>query len=200
MNPPPSTWPGIVRSVLVAGATFAAGAAGGYLASRHLPHALLAPLLKYAIGVIGVVWLFSLTVHNKLSDVTEMSGLDFRQHRHIETEIRQRLRWFWLRAIGLGGLAVCLYVPTLLAEAQLPVSDGVLGLAFGALVLALFSLRRLWAELEEIRELKSYVKEIERREKARADVVDTLKDGLPGEWRPDPTLDGFRSGAGNTPP
>jgi hypothetical protein len=128
-----------------------------------------------------------------LSDVTDLSGLDYHQHRNIEVEIRARLQWFWLRAIFLGLLALIMYVPTILNNAKLNIPVWVIEIAFGALALALFSLRRLWVELEEIRELKSYVKEIERREKERTDQVKILKDGFKDEWKSDPHLDGFRN-------
>jgi len=49
----------------------------------------------------------------------------------------------------------------------------------------LFALRGLWSELEEIRELKSYVKAIERREKERAEQVKALKDAHKGQWESD---------------
>jgi len=182
----------VLRTTLTGAAIFVAFAVGGYFVNRYVPQAVITSLLKFAIGIIGVAWFFSLTVYNKLSDVTDLSGLDFRQHRNVEVEIRMRLHWFWLRAIFLGLLALIMYVPTILTEAKLVTPNWVLEAAFGALALALFSLRCLWAELEEIRELRSYVKEIERREKERTDQVKILKEGLKDEWKSDSLLDGFR--------
>lgn len=184
--------PGVLSIAAIAALITAVAAFAGYFASRYVPEAILTPLLKYAIGVIGVVWFFSLTVYNKLADITDLSGLDFRQHRNIELEIRARMHWFWLRAIFLGLLALTMYVPTILRDAKFPIPGWVIGAAFAALALALFSLRRLWSELEEIRELRSYVKEIERREKERSDQVKTLRDGLKEGWQSDPHLDNFR--------
>ena len=184
--------PSVLRTALTGVVVFAAAATSGYFASRYTAQGVLVPLLKYTICIIGGAWFFSLTVYNKLSDVTDISGLDFRQHRNIETEISARLHWFWLRAIFLGLLALAIFVPTILSEAKLTIPDWVIAAAFGALALALFSLRRLWGELDEIRELKSYVKEIERREKERADQVKTLKESGKDEWQPDPHLNGFR--------
>ncbi|MFL6652244.1 MAG: hypothetical protein ACJ8J7_13250, partial [Sulfurifustaceae bacterium] len=43
----------------------------------------------------------------------------------------------------------------------------------------------------QIRELKSYVKEVERREQERSDQVKALKKGF-DEWKSDPQLDSFR--------
>lgn len=189
--------PGVLRTTLTGILVFAAAAVSGYFASRYTAQAVLVPLLKYTIGIIGVAWFFSLTVYNKLSDVTDISGLNFRQHRNIEIEISARLHWFWLRAIFLGLLALAIFVPTILSEAKLTIPDWVIAAAFGALALALFSLRRLWGELDEIRELKSYVKEIERREKERADQVKALKESGKDEWKPDPRLDGFRNNPQN---
>ena len=191
MSQPSSHRSKLFHATLMALFFFSAAFAGGYFAGLYIPHEVIAPLLKYAIGIIGVVWVFSLTVYNKLSEVTDISGLDYHQHRNVEIEIRARLQWFWLRAIFLGLLALTMYVPTILNEAKLSIPDLVIGVASGALALALFSLRRLWSELEEIRELRSHVKEIERREKERTDQLKSLKDGQE-EWKPDPILNGFR--------
>lgn len=183
-------------SVLVtalAGGVLAAGAGvGGYLGSRYVDAGLFAGLLKYAVGIVGVVWIFSLTVYQKLSDVTDMPGLDFRQHRHLEVEIRARLNWFWLRAMFLATMALALYVPSILVDAKLPVPAWVFGAACAALAVSLFSLWGLWHELEEIRGLRSHIKEIERREAERTTQVKAMKEGLKGPWEPDPKLDGFR--------
>jgi hypothetical protein len=54
-------------------------------------------------------------------------------------------------------------------------------------MLSVFMLRRVWLELEDIRELRSEVKEIERREKKRTEQVQALKDGAKN-WEDDPRL------------
>lgn len=185
--------------ILMGVVVFAAAGALGYFASQVLPHDVLVPLLKYAISIIGVAWLFSLSVYNKLSDVTDISGLDFRQHRNLEIQVHQRLRKFWLRALFLSLLALTMYVPTVLSEAKRIVPDEVIAAAFGALALGLLFLQRLWVALDEIRALKSYVKELERREKERADQLKALKEGTDDAWAPDPKLDGFRNSASTTP-
>jgi hypothetical protein len=191
----PTTKPrlGVLHTTITGMIIFAAAVICGYFASHYVALTLLVPLLKFTIGIIGIAWLFSLTVYNKLADVTDIPGLDFRQHRNIELEIHARLQWFWLRAIFLGLIALAIYVPTILSEAKLTIPDWVVAIAFGALALGLFSLRRLWEELEEIRELKSYVKEIERREKERAEQVKAIKEGVKDAWEPDPRLNGFRN-------
>ena len=185
--------------ILIAMIVFAAAGALGYFASQFLAHDVLVPLLKYAISIIGVAWLFSLSVYNKLSDVTDISGLDFRQHRNLEIQIHQRLRKFWLRAIFLSLLALTMYVPTVLSEAKRIVPDEVIAAAFGALALGLLFLQRLGGELEEIRALKSYVKELERREKERVEQLKLLKEGTQEAWKPDPRLDSFRNPAPRKP-
>jgi len=184
--------PSILGTVLSGGAFAVAAGAAGYFSSSHVNAVFLAGVLKYAIGVVGVVWLFSLNVYNKLSDSTDMAGLDYRQHRHLEVEIRARLSWFWMRALFLAIVALVLSAPGILLEAKLSVPAWVFGAACAALALALFSLRRLWNELEEIRELKSYIKELERRESERVSQVKRLKDGLSSEWENDERLAGFR--------
>lgn len=187
--------PGVLSTV-IAGGLFAAVAFGaGYFGSYYINAALFAGLLKYAIGVVGVLWLFSLSVYNKLSDSTDMAGLDYRQHRNLEIEIRAHLSHFWMRALFLAVVALLLAAPTILTDAKLPIPAWVFGTACGALLIALFSLCGLWSELEEIRELKSRIKEIERRETERASQVKTLKDGAKDAWAPDEKLEGFRSAA-----
>lgn len=167
--------------------TFVAGgfALAGYQAERYFPQTLLVPLLKFSIGIIGIPWLFSVNIYNKLSDLTDISGLDHRQHRNLEVEVRARIHWFWFRAFILGVLALMLYIPTLLTEAKICIPAWVIPTCFSAFGLALYSLLGLWRELEEIRELKSYVKQVERREKERQEQVKQLKDAHKGEWIPD---------------
>jgi len=169
----------------------------GYYGGRFINEVVFAGLLKYAIGLVSVVWVFSLLVYQKLSDATDMPGLDFRQHRHLESEIRSRLNWFWVRAMFLALMALILFLPSLLLEAKIGVPPWVFGAACAALGVSLFSLWGLWHELEEIRELKSHIKEIERREAERASQVKSLKEGLREPWVPDEKLDGFR---GRPPP
>jgi len=55
------------------------------------------------------------------------------------------------------------------------------------MMLCFFLLRRVWLELEDIRELRFEVKEIERREKKRTDQVQALKEGAKN-WEDDPQL------------
>lgn len=187
--------PSLMRVAVIAGVLFFLAATIGHYASHTVPQAVLVPLLKYSIGLIAIVWLFSISVYNKLSDVTDAPGLDYRQHRNIEVEIRARLQWFWLRAVFLGLLATCLYVPTILSDANIPIPDWVFALCFGSLAISLFALRRLLAELEEIRELRSHVKELERLDIERATLVKLLKDESKDEWEPDEKLAGFRNEA-----
>jgi hypothetical protein len=182
----------VARTTFFATLVVSIAAWGGYALSAHVPMELLSALLKYSTGIIGIIWLFSVTVYNKLSDITDISGLDYKQHRHIEVEVRGRLQWFWFRALVLGLLALGVNLPSIALEVKLPISPRMIAAGFGALALSLFSLRRIWRELEEIRQLKSYIKELERREKERADQVKELKDGLKAEWEPDTALDGFR--------
>jgi cell division protein FtsB len=192
MTTPLRLRPSVMSTALIGGVLALCGGAAGYFAVRYVNPALFSGLLKYAIGIVGIVWLFSLTVYNKLWDSTDMAGLDYRQHRHLEVEIRARLNWFWMRAMFLAILALLLYTPSILTDAKLAVPAWVFGAACAALLLALFSLRRLWAELEEIRELRSHIKELERREAEREKQVKTLKDGVKSGWDPDPRLSGFR--------
>lgn len=189
--------PSVMNTTLIGGVLAVCAGVGGYALAGYIIPALFAGLLKYAIGIVGIVWLFSLNVYNKLSDSTDLGGLDYRQHRHLEAEIRVRLNWFWMRALFLAIISFLLYAPSILSDAKLPIPPWVFGAACAALSLALFSLRRLWNELEEIRELKSHIKELERREAERANQVKALKDGAKNPWEPDARLDGFRN---TTPP
>ncbi|WP_332750819.1 hypothetical protein [Hydrogenophaga sp.] len=194
MNPRTPRRGNVLVTVFTAGLVAACFWAAGYFSSRFINDVLFAGLLKYAIGLVSVVWVFSLLVYQKLSDATDIPGIDFRQHRHLEAEIRSRLNWFWVRAMFLALMALVLYLPSILLDAKIVVPAGVFGAACAALSVSLFSLWGLWHELEEIRELKSHIKEIERRETERANQVKSLKEGLKGHWEPDEKLDGFRTG------
>ena len=185
----------LLSTALTGGILASVAGVAGYIATGYVNPAMFAGLLKYSIGAIAIVWLFSLNVYSKLSESTDMAGLDYRQHRQLEVEIRARLSWFWMRALFLAILALCLYAPSILTDAKLAIPGWVFGAACAALLLGIFSLRGLLHELEEIRELKSYIKELERREIERASQVKVLKDGAKNVWEPDEKLGGFRSSA-----
>jgi hypothetical protein len=70
-------------------------------------------------------------------------------------------------------------------DGGLAITPAIFSIAFGVLMLSLFLLRRVWLELEDIRELRSEVKEIERREKKRTEQVQMLKEGAKN-WEDDP--------------
>lgn len=197
MNGRPARRPHLISTALVGAVLAGCAGAAGYYGSSYVAPALFAGVLKYAIGIVGVVWLFSLTVYNKLSDVTDMPGLDYQQHRNLEVEIRTRLSWFWMRALFLAFVALFMYAPSILQDAKMPIPPWAFGAACAALLLALFSLRRLWHELEEIRELRSHIKEMERRESERTAQVKALKDGMKDAWEPDERLSGFRGASRN---
>lgn len=182
----------VLFTAIAGGSIFFLMSMGGYFSAPYIPAAVTISLLKFSIAIIGIVWFFSLAVYNKLSDITDLLGLDYHQHRNIESEIRSRLHWFWIRAIFLGLLAILIYTPSIVREAGFSVPSWLIAIAFGSLGLAFYSLKPLWGELEEIREFKSYVKEIERREKERTEQIKTMKDGLKTEWQIDQNLDGFR--------
>lgn len=182
----------VVRTVIGGAVVAAALSAAGYLASLAVAEPVLVGLLKYAIGLVGIVWLFSLNVYNKLSDVTDLAGLDYKQHRNLEIEVRSRLQWFWIRAFFLAVVALAMYLPSIFSDAKIVVPHWVFALSCGALALAIFSLRRLLSEMEEIRELRSHIKELERREKEREEIVKGLRTDAKSSWTPDPQLDGFR--------
>ena len=183
---------GVLRVTLIGGLVTFAAVGIGYWIGTKFAAAMLASVLKYLLGVVAIVWAFSLAVYHKLSDVTDIPGLDYLQHRNLENEIRSRLHWYYFRLLFLGLLALVIAFPSILVEAKVPVPIWLFGLAFGAVGLLGLSLARLWNELEEIRGLKSYVKELERREQLRDAQVSELKDGRKAGWEPDPKLDGFR--------
>lgn len=183
---------GVIGTALGGAASTALISAGAYYGSQYIPSAVMAGLMKYAIGLVGVVWLFSLSVYNKLSDVTDLPGIDYKQHRSLEFEVQSRLQWFWVRAFFLAIVALLMYVPSLLTDARLAVPSWIYTLSGGALGLAIFSLRRLLSEMEEIRELRSQVKELERRERDRSETVNVLGADIKSGWTADQRLNGFR--------
>jgi HAMP domain-containing protein len=129
-------------------------------------------------------------VYNKLSDLTDLPGIDYKQHRGLESAIQLRLQWFWFRAGALAIAGLVANLPMFLKDGGITPTPWTFAIATAALALALFLLRRVWAELEDIRELRSEVKELERREGQRTEQIQTLRDGV-AEWESDPNLKGF---------
>jgi len=188
----------IVQTVISGTFIVVVGAGAGFWVARAgAPSGTLISILKYATVLLGVVWAFSMIVYNKLSDLTELPGIDYKQHRGLESAIQLRLQWFWFRAglLGIAGLVTNL--PMFLQDGGITPGPRAFAVATGSLVLALFLLRRVWAELEDIRELRSEVKELERREQQRINQIQSLKDGV-AEWESDPKLGGLGKKAETT--
>lgn len=177
----------LFRTLFLGGACIAVGASFGFLITGVLPDQTLISFLKYSTVLLGIVWAFSMIVYNKLYDLTELAAIDYKQHRGLESAIRLRLQWFWFRAVVLGICSLVINIPMFMKDGGLAITPTIFSVAFGTLMLSLFLLRRVWLELEDIRELRSEVKEIERREKKRTDQVQSLKDGAKN-WEDDHRL------------
>ncbi|OAI05296.1 hypothetical protein A1353_00210 [Methylomonas methanica] len=180
--------PSLFRTLFLGGTGIAAGASFGFWITGVLPDQTLISFLKYSTVLLGIVWAFSMIVYNKLYDLTELAAIDYKQHRGLESAIRLRLQWFWFRAVVLGICSLIINVPMFMKDGGLAITPAIFSIAFGTLMLSLFLLRRVWLELEDIRELRSEVKEIERREKKRTDQIQALKEGAKN-WEDDPRLD-----------
>lgn len=183
---------GLMATLLLGLFAMAVAGAAGFWLSSEVPLQLLQSSLKYATGLVGLVWFFSLYVYNKLSDLTETPGLDHRQHLDIELEVRVRLHWFWWRAAVLLMCGVVMNTPAIATEAKLQIGKWFYVAGFSALALAGYMLRRVWAELEDIRQFRSYVKRLDRENAARTAQASALAAAKPANWEPDPALDGFR--------
>lgn len=185
--------PGVLRVAITGGLLVLMCAGAGYEVSTRVPDGTLISLIKYATVILAVVWGFSMAVYNKLSDLTEIDGIDYRQHRGLEVAIQLRLQWFWYRATLLGFVGLSANLPMFMKDGGITPPPWAFSVAFGSLALALYLLRRVWAELEEIRALRSEVKELERMEEKRAEQVRSLKNGTE-EWSPDARLSGIGTG------
>jgi hypothetical protein len=179
--------PSLFRTLLLGAICVAIGSSFGFWVADVLPDRTLISFLKYATVLLGIVWAFSMIVYNKLYDLTELAAIDYKQHRGLESAIQLRLQWFWFRAVILGMSSLIINVPMFLKDGGIDPTPVFFSIAFGVLMLSLFLLRRVWLELEDIRELRSAVKEIERREKKRTEQVQALKDGTKN-WEDDPQL------------
>lgn len=182
---------GVLRTVIFGSALVLLGAGAGFWLAGLLPDGTLISLVKYASVLLGVVWAFSMIVYNKLSDLTDLAGIDYRQHRGLEAAIQLRLQRFWYRAtmLGLAGLAA--NIPMFLKDGGITPQPWVFAVSFGSLALGTFLLRGVWFELEDIRELRSEVKELERLEQRRAEQIQSLKNGNAEDWKDDPRLSGI---------
>jgi hypothetical protein len=197
MTERPSRVEGLAVTIFRGLVCVAIASAAGYYLAGLVPQKLFAAILKYGTAIVGIVWAFSLYVYNKLTDLTDTSGLSYKQHRNIELEVRVRLQFFWWRSAVLLVTAIAINAPGIALDSgytSLPRS--LYAMSVGALALSIYLLRRTWAELEDIRQFKSYVKELEREEKARAEKVTALSKLDSSKWEEDPLLDGFRKDSG----
>lgn len=180
----------IVRTVISGALIVATGASAGFWVAEIVPDGTLISFFKFATILLGVVWAFSMLVYNKLSDLTDLPGIDYKQHRGLESAIQLRLQWFWFRAGALGIAGLVANLPMFLKDGGITPMPWTFAIAAAALVLAMFLLRRVWAELEDIRELRSEVKELERRERERAEQIQSLRESV-AEWESNPKLGSF---------
>ena len=187
MNQAKRRQPSILRTLSIGAICVGVGASFGFWIAGVLPHLTLISFLKYSTVLLGIVWAFSMIVYNKLYDLTELGAIDYKQHRGLESAIRLRLQWFWFRAVVLGISSLIINVPMFLKDGGLPMTPLIFSIAFSVLMLSIFMLRSVWLELEDIRELRSEVKEIERLEKKRTEQIQVLKDGAKN-WEDDPCL------------
>ncbi len=183
----------ILKTVIIGALVVTAGASCGFWISEVLPSGTLISFLKYSTVLLGVVWAFSMTVYSKLSDLTDLPGINYKQHRGLESAIQVRLHWFWYRATLLGVAGLAANLPMFIRDGGNAPKPWAFAIAVGSLALAMFLLRRVWAELEDIRELRADVKELERRELQRTDQIRRLKEGA-SEWEPDSKLAGLGPG------
>lgn len=193
MKPRPARVEGLAITTFRGLICVAVATAAGYYLADLVPQKLFATVLKYGTAIVGIVWAFSLYVYNKLTDLTDTSGLTYKQHRSVELEVRVRLQMFWWRSAVLMVTAIAMNSPSIALDsgiATLP--RAIFAVSLGALALSVYLLRRTWSELEDIRQFKSYIKELEREEKARAEKVAALSKFDSSKWEQDPLLDGFR--------
>lgn len=165
----------------------------GYYSKNVVPDLVLQVVFKYLTGVVAITWVFSYSVYTKLVDITDAPGLDYQQHRSLESIVKVKIRKFWINAIILGFIGVLLNIPSILQEAKIPVPSLVYSLTFMALVLCFSFLLNSWGQLEEIRQLKSKLREDQRREDLRTQQLKNLPPSAGKDWENDPKLDGFRN-------
>lgn len=189
--------PSILRTAASGGIVISAGAIVGFWLAGIVPDGTLISVVKYATVLLGIVWAFSMIVYDRLSDLTDLAGIDYKQHRGLESAIHLRLQWFWYRATVLGIVGLTANLPLFLKDGGITPQSWTFAISAASLALAMFLLRRVWIELEDIRELRSEVKELERKEQQRATQARSLKDGVSGEWEADPQLGDLERDAGN---
>lgn len=175
-----------------------AGSLGLYKLSPVLEEETLVAALKTTSVIAGVVWGFSVIVFNKLSDLTEIPGIDYKQHRNLEMRIHQELRLFWVRSVLLAGAAFAMNLPSFEFAGTKAVSQWNFSLAGGALGFAVFLLRSVVGHLEDVRVFRSAVKEAQRIDEEAERQLRDLK--LEKPWERDPRLATFGPTADDATP
>lgn len=157
----------------------------GYSCVARVNNDVLATVFRYLTSIIGIIWLFTLSVYGKMVDLTDLPGLNYREHRNLEGEIRAWTHWFWLRGVFLVLMALAINLPQFLADAKIKAPPYTFIIAAIALGWSLVSITSLFGELEAIRRLRSRIKELERADKERAEQSKALGEAVKGGWTPD---------------
>ena len=176
----------LLRPILLGIPVAAVAAAMGYFLAGRANTLLFAGLLRYSTGVIAIVWAFTMLVYGKIFDLTDMPGLRAREHTNLEHEVRSWIHSFWIKGLFLLLMALAVNLPQFLADAHLNVTASVFAVATVALAWSIQSIVALFSDLEDIRRLRSRVKQLERADAERAAASALLAADLAKPWVPDP--------------
>lgn len=170
-----SLWKKILFSIFI---IVIANVLGRFLFNR-LPIQSIVEALQLSVSVVAIAWAFSIHIYGKLSELNQISGIDYKQHRNITAEVHSRLTFFWFRALMLVIFALMILAPQIATAGDIQIHVNLIHLAFTGLALAIINLFGLWRDFEEIQDFKNYARELQLLEEQRVRSLDELKRSQP---------------------
>ncbi|GGX52087.1 hypothetical protein GCM10010946_33390 [Undibacterium squillarum] len=164
----------------------------GYISPAFLRESFIQAILKLLVSTNVAIWGFAWLAYGKLSDTTDVTALDYMQHRRLDEIIRKKNERFWKSACILVIVAIVMVLPSIYADSAIDIPRITYGASFSAYAFALIFFFSSIRQLEEIREFKSKIKEQERQEKLRSEQLQKITSTDTKPWETDPNLNGFR--------
>lgn len=146
---------------------------GLYVGVTYQP-AQIAGFAKWGIGIFAFLWTVLLGFMAKVSDVTDVPGITYEEHRRLDQIVKQKLQRLWfLCRVNVFASVLC-SIPISTLESGTVVSPWLCATIGGLIGIGVFCVLLYETWLEELREFRSNMKEKERLSKAREEILKSM--------------------------
>ena len=138
--------------------------------------AQIAGIAKWGIGIFAFLWTVLLGFMAKVSDVTDVPGITYEEHRRLDLIVKHKLRRLWsLSRLNVFASVLC-SIPISTLENGTAVSPWLCAAIGGLIGIGVFCVLLYETWLEELREFRSEMKEKERLSKSREELLKSMSE------------------------